>query len=1408
MPERTLLASADRFTTTLVIGAARCVREEEEEIIRDHDTILRIAGPTIEQLQGRQVLISHSQRGFFEGCVESANVQEDKYVVNFGDALSNPKARTFTRRELTSILVPERPQEEVLHTTAFWSICISIYDKIGYCLRNEQARNTPSFVFFVAKRILSVLRYYKEVRCGNEITIDAPLAIDYPIYGTPEFIERCDMTTEQFDAAKNRNPITLQQQSEQPPQQQPEQPPQQQPEQPPQQQPEQPPQQQQEQPPPDIPIEEDNQWFIEDGDNTICNDSGCFNDMDDINAINYFNMETCNQSPFTHMPQLPYSLTNYWGIVAARIVGMLLDAIDSEDSPERSTRLNAAFRWYCAFPQILFRTSRNYRRDTNIIKTRLLSFINGEFGSLLNYWQADIKKDMLKQKKNKPDSIERRVTLGIKLIKEGFMSKGIRIIEGNGTAEKDDENIFEQMVQKHPKENIPMLALPRPPDHSDEIDISSKLLEVLKRNNPKAGVSTRGFLSDYMLKLAIGKFSDVEGNLAYPLFVKLGNRYLNGQLPSCITRTLAAGLLTCLNKESPVEDRTPDGRPIKAEDADTGSFCKAAARLLADDVRRVTIPEQLAIAVPNGIQAYALGFNLLFEKYVANNSDRVLAKIDIKNAHNAFCRNAAVHGILNTDTQHPELQLKKLARCFHSTTHTKPDIYMRSNITENGFKLLCKSESGGGQGNALTGLAFALTINAALKATTERFPNACIKAIHDDITIDASPEELFSENGILSFTMAQLAAAGCKANPAKTKVLASSQEARDLVPPEFEQPFIITAEGEKVYGLDVVGTPIGGEEFVKVWINNKSREICDTIVKTASLIAPFDQAALQAVIHHSLQTRHDYVVSTNLPSVTAQLQADVDIAVATAYGYALTFNPIEDPQLQPVDTIDPSFTADRFQLKTSRSGGGWRRSSNRIGFANMLNQVAPQLLDRIDVTGQLIPGVWNSMSQFFGNHSFDEDNHGTRWSTFLNTESQWALEFSSEYNRLQGLKLSYTSDLPEADSLIPSPLDASLDSFGHGIQKLQKSVFDYMQILATKKLLLRAEKLDKSDPRRMSFVATHTCKFANTLLTQAAFSTVTQIQFSNSEFVEAVAVKFGLPSPTCASILGNSIQNNARSVQVKVDKYGYNLKTVTGAKGNHTRILHDSVVNIIHEALTTAGICHRGGYRNTVTDIFSSCIHHDNTNHNDEDRRKLQGIIPDLLVSGYLLHPMEKPNPFYNHDTLCDVKTLAPGEKYKKMSMEPGSVTAIRGDLVNTQYHKNARELDRDKNGTPEGSIGPIRSKLNSYGINGRVRGLVAGAFGEFSPDVLSLRNLISAHSAGNQVQHINIPIHQAKAIRDMKLTASWGLHLARGWARLLIDRRNDLTSNPCGGNTPAHCDFNFFNQNEYEYYHFFNGRF
>jgi hypothetical protein len=80
----------------------------------------------------------------------------------------------------------------------------------------------------------------------------------------------------------------------------------------------------------------------------------------------------------------------------------------------------------------------------------------------------------------------------------------------------------------------------------------------------------------------------------------------------------------------------------------------------------------------------------------------------------------------------------------------------------NGFRHLCTSYVGGPQGSALTNLAFPLTINAALKATEDKF-EVTVRAIQDDCDLMGDPDVIFGtngDNGALQFLLDELKKAG------------------------------------------------------------------------------------------------------------------------------------------------------------------------------------------------------------------------------------------------------------------------------------------------------------------------------------------------------------------------------------------------------------------------------------------------------------------------------------------------------------------------------------------------------------------------------------------------------------------------------------------------------------------------
>ena len=220
-----------------------------------------------------------------------------------------------------------------------------------------------------------------------------------------------------------------------------------------------------------------------------------------------------------------------------------------------------------------------------------------------------------------------------------------------------------------------------------------------------------------------------------------------------------------------------------------------------------------------------------------------------------------------------------------------------------------------------------------------------------------------------------------------------------------------------------------------------------------------------------------------------------------------------------------------------------------------------------------------------------------------------------------------------------------------------------------------------------------------------------------------------MPQSRCLPIAGRPITNHAKNTPLRVDVYGHFLKTVTGAKYDGFRQLHDSIVNLLSRWLKRAHVPHKGGAwgnPQTCKDTFSEQINRLSENDSDNNRW-LQGIIPDLIINALHLEHLEKGAyaRFGDATTLGDVKTLAPGQAYSESpSMAFGASAQKRAGRAHEDYHKTAKKLDA-KLGTHADATGPVETEMNSYN-SGRVSGLVVGAFGRVSMQVRDLADLVA----------------------------------------------------------------------------------
>ena len=174
------------------------------------------------------------------------------------------------------------------------------------------------------------------------------------------------------------------------------------------------------------------------------------------------------------------------------------------------------------------------------------------------------------------------------------------------------------------------------------------------------------------------------------------------------------GALTPVLKAASEPGKPDDARPVKAEDFDTSVYTKAVQRAVSDAVLNSVRPQQLGVRVSSGVELCIWGVKLWIEEKLTKAERSVVLKLDLKNAHNSFSRPKTMAALKKAALSSEKHAM--LARAWHAMTFQKNPIYIRDPSETNGWRFLCDSEAGGGQGNALTGPAFVMGIDEAMKS--------------------------------------------------------------------------------------------------------------------------------------------------------------------------------------------------------------------------------------------------------------------------------------------------------------------------------------------------------------------------------------------------------------------------------------------------------------------------------------------------------------------------------------------------------------------------------------------------------------------------------------------------------------------------------------------------------------------
>ena len=463
-----------------------------------------------------------------------------------------------------------------------------------------------------------------------------------------------------------------------------------------------------------------------------------------------------------------------------------------------------------------------------------------------------------------------------------------------------------------------------------------------------------------------------------------------------------------------------------------------------------------------------------------------------------------------------------------------------------------------------------------------------------------------------------------------------------------------------------------------------------------------EKQALWAALKWSISQRFDYWCQLSYPSDLRPAAAWLDGELWKVLEAAVGTNIPRGEEGRGWECVLPVPVSGR----EGRSFANWIvRLPVRLGGWGLRSLEETSLAAFIGAVEQAVPafsgpeGICPQLSQYLGGEeSFQEAGGGEgRWQQMLENGGRIGEEFMQSWGKLR-LEAAQAAQWLEEE--LEGPLKVHAQSAGEGSTTgaTRRLVMEQLEQLRCK-LLGKGLELYHDQEARPCWSWPDRGK-----QTTAWLLTLTGL--TGPEFSEAAATQLCLPSPACASRIGEKIRGNK-----KIDLFGDNLRAAK-LPGDGFRKRHDLVKNFIFRKLRAAGVpteCE-------VFNLFSREIPQEGLARIERGRTR-QTMVPDFKI----LVPEAGGR---NEQKLYEMKVISSCPTRYLRNPKP-EVRAVdrRANRLQNEYAKKARKADQTYGGTPEGEIGRMEQKLLSYG---RVRGLVVGAWGEISEDFKMLLQVMA----------------------------------------------------------------------------------
>ena len=496
------------------------------------------------------------------------------------------------------------------------------------------------------------------------------------------------------------------------------------------------------------------------------------------------------------MSAVPEPLQAKWGSVVTVVLRAILNAQDEES-------LTRALKWFLILPQAFLRQAkRGGQAGRSSVAGWFNAAMEGDYGTVLRLLLVDReretkRKEKLKGKpmrqKSQEEVREGQRAVALTHLAKGEISKTVSRLTSFGVASTEDPAVMEALRSKYVdrgKELAATVIMGQP------IDSLAGLRETLTKLPTGASPGTGGMRGEFLSCLA-----EVWEDDSMALLERFGMSYVCGQLPTWWYRVW--GSVTTVPLFKTIERETV--RPVGVRNPIIRTL---HSRVIRDNRTAFTAflePQQLALSE-------AGGHKLVHQVRMAMEENRewVVAKVDVRNAHNEIWRSAIITAL------EAEPTLQHLA--WFATVVLTP----RTGLETGGEQWGVQGE-GETQGDPKASAFFATAIQKAVRQfDTDLLAAGGMARFGNDDGYGCDPSEVVFP-ALERFERAIKEECGLTLQRQKTEVFAWGELPPDT-PPELKRAGM-TVDGVFEPGFDCYGIPLGTNAFVRHTLQQKAAEV-------------------------------------------------------------------------------------------------------------------------------------------------------------------------------------------------------------------------------------------------------------------------------------------------------------------------------------------------------------------------------------------------------------------------------------------------------------------------------------------------------------------------------------------------------------------------------------------------------